>query len=86
FGEMLPEPAVSRAWALAAGCDLMLVVGTSGTVWPAAELPHVARRAGARIVEINPEPSELTPLADVFLAGAAGTVLPELIERLGSAS
>ncbi|HEU4453531.1 MAG TPA: NAD-dependent deacylase [Longimicrobium sp.] len=82
FGEMLPQEAVERAWRLAEECDLLLLVGTSGTVWPAAELPLVARRAGARMIEINPEPSELTPLADVFLPGPAGTVLPALVRAV----
>ena len=78
FGEMLPESAVERAWRLAGECDVLLVVGTSGSVWPAAELPHVAAAAGARVVEVNPEPSELTPLAAAFLQGAAGPVLSSL--------
>ncbi|HET7464854.1 MAG TPA: NAD-dependent deacylase [Longimicrobium sp.] len=82
FGEMLPERAVERAWALASGCDALLLVGTSGTVWPAAELPHVARRAGARVIEVNPEPSELTPVSDVFLRGRAGEVLPALVRAV----
>jgi NAD-dependent protein deacetylase/lipoamidase len=82
FGEVLPAGAVERAWRLAGSCDLLLLVGTSGTVWPAAELPHVAKRSGARVVEVNPEPSELTPLADVFLAGPAGRVLPELVRSV----
>jgi NAD-dependent deacetylase len=78
FGEMLPEAAVERAWRLAAECDVLLLVGTSGTVWPAAELPGVAARAGARVVEVNPEPSELTHVAAAFLQGAAGDILPRL--------
>ena len=78
FGEMLPEAAVARAWRLAEACDVLLLVGTSGTVWPAAELPHVAKRFGARVIEVNPDPSELTALADVFLQGRAGDVLPRL--------
>lgn len=82
FGELLPERAVERAWRVAGECDVLLLVGTSGTVWPAAELPHVARRSGARVVEVNPTPSELTPLADVFLQGAAGEVLPTLVDAL----
>lgn len=82
FGEMLPDGATERAWKLAAECDVLLVVGTSGTVWPAAELPHVAKRAGARVVEVNPLPSELTTLADVFLQGPAGEVLPELLRQM----
>ncbi|MFL5539681.1 MAG: SIR2 family NAD-dependent protein deacylase [Longimicrobiaceae bacterium] len=80
FGEMLPEDAVARAWRLAERCGVLLLVGTSGTVWPAAELPHVARRSGARVIEVNPAPSELTPLADVFLQGRAGEVLPRLVQ------
>ena len=78
FGEMLPERALRRAQRLAETSDVMLLVGTSGTVWPAAELPLLARRAGTRVVEVNPEPSDLTHAADVFLAGPAGTVLPAL--------
>jgi NAD-dependent deacetylase len=78
FGESLPERAVERAWALAGECDVLLLVGTSGTVWPAAELPWVAQRAVARVIEVNPEPSELTAVAGVFLQGRAGEVLPEL--------
>jgi NAD-dependent deacetylase len=82
FGEMLPEAAVERAWSLAERCDAMLLIGTSGTVWPAAELPLVARRHGARVIEVNPTPSELTHAADVFLAGPAGEVLPALVEAV----
>jgi len=82
FGEMLPERAVERAWRRAGECEVLLLVGTSGTVWPAAELPHVARRAGARVIEVNPQPSELTAVADVFLQGAAGEVLPALVRAV----
>lgn len=82
FGEMLPERAVDRAWKLAAGCDVLLLVGTSGTVWPAADLPHVARRSGARVIEVNPEASEGTALADVFLQGRAGEMLPALVNAV----
>jgi NAD-dependent deacetylase len=82
FGEVLPPAATERAWRLARECDALLVVGTSGVVWPAAELPWIARGAGRPVVEVNPEPSEVTPCADVFLHGTAGTVLPELLRRL----
>ena len=82
FGEMLPEAAVERAWAAAGVCDVLLVVGTSGTVWPAAELPNVAKRGGARVIEVNPEPSELTAAVDLFVQGPAGGVLPALAARL----
>lgn len=82
FGEMLPEQAVRRAWAAAEACDVLLLVGTSGTVWPAAELPHVAREAGAHVIEVNPEHSQVTPLADVFIQGRAGEALPPLLEAV----
>ncbi|HEX5726692.1 MAG TPA: NAD-dependent deacylase, partial [Longimicrobiaceae bacterium] len=72
FGEYLPPGAMERARDLAARSDALLLVGTSGTVWPAAELPLVAHRAGKPVIEVNPERSELTHLADVFLRGAAG--------------
>lgn len=81
FGEMLPEAATARAWCEAERCDVMLVVGTSGVVWPAAELPHVAGCAGAVVIEVNPEPSEIAPVVDIFLQGAAGVVLPALVSR-----
>jgi NAD-dependent deacetylase len=82
FSGELPAAAVERAWSLAGRCDAMLLIGTSGTVWPAAELPLVARRAGARIIEVNPAPSELTHAADVFLQGPAGQVLPALVDEI----
>jgi NAD-dependent deacetylase len=82
FGEMLPPDAVEEAWSLTRLCDVLLVVGTSGMVWPAAELPHIAARSGGRVIEVNPEPSELTPLAHTFLQGPAGVVLPELLSAV----
>lgn len=82
FGEPLPQAATERAWELALRCEAMLVVGTSGTVWPAAELPHLARRAGATVIEVGPQPSELTPVAHIFLAGPAGQVLPALVQAV----
>jgi hypothetical protein len=84
FGEMLPEAATARAWELARRCDVLLVVGTSGMVWPAAELPSVAKRAGAFVIEVNPEPSGVTRVADVVLRGPAGEVLPILVERVAA--
>lgn len=82
FGEPLPAEATERAWELARDCDVMLVVGTSGLVWPAAELPHLAGASGAGVIEINPEPSEITPVADLFLRGGAGALITELVRRV----
>jgi NAD-dependent deacetylase len=79
FGEVLPARAINRAYQVSTECDAMLVVGTSGVVYPAAALPSVAHEAGAPIIEVNPEPSAITPLATIFLQGSGGDVLPELV-------
>jgi NAD-dependent deacetylase len=82
FGEMLPRAALARAEAVADTCEVCFVVGTSAIVYPAAALPQTARTAGALIVEVNPEETELTPLADLSLCGKAGEVLPHLAARI----
>lgn len=80
FGEYLPEGAFERALAEARRCDVMLVVGTSGVVQPAAMLPHEAAQHGATLIEVNPRPSGITPLADIFLQAPAGEALPRIVE------
>jgi NAD-dependent deacetylase len=80
FGEMLPEEALSRAGLLARSCDVMLVVGTSGAVHPAAGLAHTARRAGAQVIILNPEPSEIDDEAHLLLRGTAARILPALLQ------
>lgn len=81
FGESLPAEALAKAWALAERCDLCLVVGTSGLVQPAASLPGVARQQGATVVRIDPQPA-VDFSHDWQLLGAAGVILPALLERL----
>ncbi len=72
FGEMLPEEAWRKAAAAAASAELFLVIGTSALVQPAASLPLLGKQNGSRLVEINPEPTSLSPLADLVIqAGAA---------------
>jgi NAD-dependent deacetylase len=78
FGEMLPAAALEAAEQAARSCDLMLVVGTSGAVYPAAGL---ARMAGGRVVVLNPNPSELDDAADRVLRGTAAQLLPQLLEE-----
>lgn len=82
FGEPLDEAMLARARSLAGSCDVMLVVGTSGVVYPAAALPGVAGSAGATLIEVNTEPSRLTSQADLFIEGTAGRVLPGLMDRV----
>lgn len=82
FGEALPEAAIAQARAAAADCDVFLSVGTSSVVEPAASLPVMARQGGAFVIEVNPQPTPLTPLAHVALRGPAGVVLPRLLYGL----
>ncbi|MCW5634313.1 MAG: NAD-dependent deacylase [Rubrivivax sp.] len=79
FGEMLPAAALQRAQEAAAECQVLLVVGTSGAVWPAAGLASLARRSGARVVIVNPHESEIDAEAHVVLRGTAATTLPALL-------
>ena len=78
FGEMLPADAVGRAWRAAQEAQVVLVIGTSGVVFPAAEVPLIARQSGARIIEINPDRTPLANLADLWWSEPAGLALPRL--------
>ncbi|MBW2261234.1 MAG: NAD-dependent deacylase [Deltaproteobacteria bacterium] len=87
FGEAIPPEALVRSQQIASDCPVMLVVGTSAVVQPAASIPVIARRAGALVVEINPERTPLTDqVVDVFLEGWSGEVLPALAEAVRRAS
>ncbi|GLI01850.1 SIR2 family NAD-dependent protein deacylase [Phytohabitans aurantiacus] len=79
FGEALPEVALAAAVEAASACDLLLSVGTSAMVYPAAEIPQVAARLGATVIQVNPRETPLDAIADVNLRGPAATVLPELV-------
>jgi NAD-dependent deacetylase len=82
FEEGLPTGVMDEAMRLVSGCDLMLVVGTSLAVYPAASLPDVAAAAGATIIEINLEPGHLRRHQTIELAGGVATMLPLLEERM----
>lgn len=84
FGEALPDDAWNAANEAATRCALMLVVGTSGLVYPAAGLPALARRHGATVVEINSEPTALSAEADHVWRATAAEALPRLAARLPS--
>jgi NAD-dependent deacetylase len=84
FGEMLPTAAILTAQEAAASCDVMLVVGTSGIVFPAADLPWMARRAGAALIDINPSPTPFSDAAAVFLRGPSGVMLPQLLASMAA--
>ncbi|QQE87370.1 SIR2 family NAD-dependent protein deacylase [Azotobacter chroococcum] len=82
FGENLPSDVLARASEAGLQAGLFFSVGTSSLVYPAAELPFSAKRRGAFVVEINPQPTPLSRHADLCLHGPAGSVLPELLAAL----
>lgn len=79
FGEALPHAELQQAQDAAKACDLMLVIGTSGHVYPAAGLAHIAARGGAHVVVINPEPTELDGVADQCWRLPSAQILPALL-------
>jgi NAD-dependent deacetylase len=81
FGEPIPPRVLRACIAAAEQADLVLVVGTSATVYPAAELPFDVLRRGGRAIEVNPYESEFTPYATISLQGPAGAVLSRLVEH-----
>jgi NAD-dependent deacetylase len=83
FGEPLPQPALQQAFALAHEADVMLVVGSSLVVYPAADVPLVALRSGAHLIVINAEPTPLDELAAVVVRGKSGEILPEIVGLIG---
>lgn len=83
FGEPLPEAAIARAFEAAQSCDVLLSVGTSSLVHPAAQVPWVAKQAGARVIQVNPHPTALDEMADLNLRAPAATALPTLVASLG---
>ena len=81
FGEALPEEALKSAVAVARASDLMLVVGSSLVVNPAARLPMIAKQAGARLVILNLSSTPLDGEADVRLSAAAGPALTSIVDH-----
>lgn len=81
FGENLPPEALQAAFDAAQSCQVMLVIGTSGVVEPAALLPRVAQGSGARVIEINVEATPISRDADETILGPAAVELPRLWAR-----
>lgn len=79
FGEALPTEVWQAAEKAARECELLLVIGTSAVVYPAAGLAHVAKSCGARVVEINVAETALSREIDLFVPGPSGELLPRLI-------
>lgn len=82
FGEMLPVDALEDAQNISIACEVMLVIGTSGLVSPAATLPGIAKQTGATIIEVNPDYSMITSIADIKLDAPSGQALPQVLAAM----
>lgn len=81
FGEPLPERELSLAIQAARTCDVFISAGTSAKVYPAAHFPEMAVERGAKLIEVNLEPTHLSPMAEVSLIGKTGEILPSLVSE-----
>jgi NAD-dependent deacetylase len=81
FGQSMPEAAMRRAHALAESCDLFIAIGSSLVVWPAAGIPLLAKRNGARLVIINREQTDCDDAADLVVRGDIGATLAPFISH-----
>jgi NAD-dependent deacetylase len=79
FGEMLEPQVLNTAFDAVRSCDLMVVIGTSGTVQPAASMGAQAKRNGAWVAEINLEPTPYSDVYDISIMGKSGEILPQLL-------
>jgi NAD-dependent protein deacetylase/lipoamidase len=82
FGEALPDEAWQRSLDAVTGADVVIVVGTSSIVYPAAGLPELALANGTAVIEVNPERTPLSDAATAVVRESAATALPGLLQRL----
>jgi NAD-dependent deacetylase len=80
FGEPLPEAAMTEATEMCRNTDLMLVIGTSLSVYPAAFLPQLAKNSGAKVILVNLEGSNRDSVADIVLKGRATEIIPKIVD------
>ena len=81
FGERLPEKVLEKSWQEAQQADLMLVVGSSLVVYPAARIPDLTRQAGGKLIYVNADRGHRAELFDIILTGRAGSILPHLVDK-----
>ena len=87
FGEGIPQIALSASYEGASLADVFLIIGTTGEVMPANQIPFMAKSSGASIIEINTHPSYYTSqITDIFLQGKAGEIMAKLGSELFSAT
>lgn len=82
FGEPIPEPALQQVTEFLPRTEVLLVVGTSAQVYPAAAIPSWVQRLGGKVIEINPEVTPVSSFADISLQGSAGEILPLLVQTM----
>jgi NAD-dependent deacetylase len=83
FGETIPPRAMNKSYQLASTTQALLVVGTSALVFPANTIPDIAKKNGAKIIEINKEETHLTStLTDIFLHGSAVEIVSALVQDI----
>jgi NAD-dependent deacetylase len=83
FGEGIPHQAYEKSLEAARRADVFLVIGTTGEIMPASQIPFLAKENGAKIIEVNTEPSKFThQITDIFLQGKATEVLQKLMDAL----
>lgn len=82
FGESLPAAALEKAMTSAQKCDVLLSIGTSSVVYPAAAIAEVAIQCGAPVIEINPSGTPLSKQATWSLRGQAGAILPTIVDKV----
>jgi NAD-dependent deacetylase len=82
FGEPIPKDALDSCVDQTWRCDMMLLIGTSAVVFPAAQFPLDVRRLGGKLIEINPSETPLTALAEVVVRAQSGEALPRIVSRL----
>ena len=85
FGELLPERVVAAAENAVARGGCCIVAGTQGTVWPAAGLAYQARNAGAFLIEVNPDETDLSPICHFCIRQQSGEALPKLRDAVSAA-
>jgi len=85
FGEALPEKELTYAFDFARNADVVIVIGTSCVVYPAAEIPYIVKRIGGKIIELNPEYTQLTPYVDFHISNLDSDFYKKLISEVKSA-
>jgi NAD-dependent deacetylase len=82
FGQSMPERETQEAYHRSSTCDLFIVIGSSLVVQPAASMPLVAKRNGARLVIINRDPTPYDDMADIVIHGQAGPTMASILEHV----